>query len=135
MTAPQVGDSIGSSAYTPDALSLFLFGVAHWTAHRIHYDADLARAEGYPGLLVTAQLMSAWQLQLLSAWAGVAFEILSLTERNAGPAYSGDTLEVTGEVNAVEPSDGNGTRIVVALRVLKDGQPVVISEAVLRSAE
>jgi hydroxyacyl-ACP dehydratase HTD2-like protein with hotdog domain len=42
---------------------MFLFGVAYWTSHRIHYDPEWARAEGFGDLLVTANLLSAYSVE------------------------------------------------------------------------
>ena len=60
-----VGDSLGSCERTATRVGMFLFGVAHWTAHRIHYDTEWARREGYPDVLVPGPLMSAWQVELV----------------------------------------------------------------------
>jgi 3-methylfumaryl-CoA hydratase len=133
MTATEgvrVGDSIGSIEYTPNRVTLFLFGVAHWTPHRIHYDVEWARGEGYPDVLVTAQLMSAWQIGLVTRWAGDPRYLRRFTERNLGPAYAGDTLTVCGQVAAVNPVE-QGLQVECSLSVVKESGPVATSTAVL----
>ncbi|MDT7773487.1 MAG: hypothetical protein QOC67_2411 [Pseudonocardiales bacterium] len=47
---------------------MFLFGVAYWTSHRIHYDPEWARAEGFGDLLVTANLLSAYSVEGVAGW-------------------------------------------------------------------
>jgi hydroxyacyl-ACP dehydratase HTD2-like protein with hotdog domain len=126
----RVGEPIGSVEYTPTRVTLFLFGVAHWTPHRIHYDVEWARAEGFPDVLVTAQLMSAWQIGLVTRWAGDARYLRRFTERNLGPAYAGDTLTVRGEVAAVKSIE-QGLEVECSLSVRKESDPVATSTALL----
>jgi hydroxyacyl-ACP dehydratase HTD2-like protein with hotdog domain len=126
-----VGESLGVIERSPTRVGLFLFGVAHWTAHRIHYDPDWARHEGFPEVLVTAQLMSAWQIQLVAEWAGPTGTLMRLTERNVSPAFAGEKLTIGGEVTAVRP-EGDHTMIDCALRVTIGDRAVVESVAVVR---
>ena len=60
-----LGQEIGPLVKTPTQITLFLFGVAMWTSHRIHYDRDHALSEGYRDVLVTAPLMVAYIEQML----------------------------------------------------------------------
>ena len=43
---------------------LFRFSALTYNAHRIHYDRDYARAEGYPGLLVHGPLQALLMAEL-----------------------------------------------------------------------
>ena len=43
---------------------LFRFSALTYNAHRIHYDRDFARAEGYPGLLVHGPLQALLMAEL-----------------------------------------------------------------------
>ena len=45
-------------AVTVDSVLLFRFSALTYNAHRIHYDRDYARAEGYPGLVVHGPLQA-----------------------------------------------------------------------------
>ena len=51
-----------------DPALLFRFSALTYNAHRIHYDRDFARAEGYPGLVVHGPL----QALLMAGLAGPA---------------------------------------------------------------
>ena len=126
-----VGESIGSVERVPTKVGLFLFGVAHWTAHRIHYDADWARHEGYPDVLVTGPLMTAWQADLVVAWAGAATALRSMEDRIVASAHPGERLRVSGEVTAVQHDDA-GTTVTCATRVRADDRDVVTGSYVLR---
>jgi hydroxyacyl-ACP dehydratase HTD2-like protein with hotdog domain len=123
-----VGESIGTAVYTPTRVTLFLFGVAHWTAHRIHYDPEWAHAEGYPDVVVVGQLLSAWQVNLISDWAGDPSLLRRFTERNVGLAFAGETLTVTGEVVAVRP-DESGLEVECSVSVRSPSYQVADSRA------
>ena len=43
---------------TPDPVQLFRFSALTFNGHRIHYDRDHAREEGYPGLIVHGPLIA-----------------------------------------------------------------------------
>jgi len=130
MAQVAVGDSLGVIERTPTRVGLFLYGVAHWTAHRIHYDPEWARHEGYPEVLVTAQLMSAWEIELVTRWAGSAGSLVRLTERNVAPAFAGDQLAVSGEVTSVAVGS-QFTAVECAVRVRAGDRLIVDSVAVV----
>ena len=126
-----VGDGLGSSERTSTRVGMFLFGVAHWTAHRIHYDTDWARHEGYPDVLVPGPLMTAWQVDLVTAWAGSPRALVSMEDRNAAPAFPGDVLTVTGEVTAVEHESAS-TTVTCSTRVRADDRDIATGTFVVR---
>jgi hydroxyacyl-ACP dehydratase HTD2-like protein with hotdog domain len=124
-----VGDELPTATRTPTRLTLFLFGVAYWTAHRVHYDVELARAEGFDDVLVTANLLSGYLAALTTQWAGDPGCLRTLTERNLSPAVAGDELTIRGSV--IELIQETGT-VRCALTVDKsDGSVVVTAEATL----
>ncbi len=51
-----------SRAVNFDPVLLFRFSALMFNAHRIHYDRDYARQEGYPGLVVHGPLVAMWLL-------------------------------------------------------------------------
>lgn len=67
-------------------ITLFRYSALTFNAHRIHYDQDYCRSEGYPGLLVHGPLMA-------TALAMMADERKALTTfefRATAPLYLGD---------------------------------------------
>ncbi len=52
-------------AIDPDPVLLFRFSALIFNAHRIHYDRDYAKSEGYPGLVVHGPLTAVLLLDLL----------------------------------------------------------------------
>ncbi|MBB5791667.1 acyl dehydratase [Jiangella mangrovi] len=88
---------------------LFRFSAVTWNAHRIHYDAEYARSEGYPDVLVQSHLHGCVLLNAVLAWAGPGVTLRSFGWQNRGIAVAGDELIVTGEV--VEVRDAPGERV------------------------
>lgn len=110
----------------PTRVTLFLFGVAFWTPHRIHYDVEAARAEGFGDVLVTANLLSAYNVQLLTSWTGDPHCVLELEERNVAPALAGNALTVTGKVLDVAVVEGHRAARC-ALTITKDDATTVVT--------
>ena len=104
---------------------MFLFGVAHWTAHRIHYDSDWARGEGYDDVLVPGPLMTAWQVDLVTTWAGTSGALIAMEERNVTTAFPGEVLTTEGEVASVG-RDLQGATITCSTQV-RAGDRVVVT--------
>jgi len=48
-----------------DPVLLFRYSALTFNGHRIHYDRDWCREEGYPGLVVHGPLLATWLLDLL----------------------------------------------------------------------
>ena len=109
-------------------VSIFLFGVAYWAPHRVHYDKEWAQSEGYDNVLVTAPLITSYLVRMLTDWGGDGTSLKQITTRNLLPAYAGDKLEMRGEVTAKHSSG----RLRVALSVMKNGKEEIVSgEAIL----
>ncbi len=124
-----LGDEIPSRTFLPTNVSIFLFGVAYWAPHRVHYDREWARSEGYDNVLVTAPLITGYIVRMLTDWAGTETSLKQITTRNLLPAFAGDKLEVRGKVTA---KDSSG-RLKVVLSVMKNGEEEIVSgEATLQ---
>ncbi|PRX50456.1 MaoC dehydratase-like protein [Prauserella shujinwangii] len=90
----------------PTNLQLFRFSAVTWNAHRIHYDQEYARVEGYPNVLVQSHLHGAFLAEALVAWLGQDLLFRELSWRNKHYAVPGDELTVSGTVVAVEREAG-----------------------------
>jgi hydroxyacyl-ACP dehydratase HTD2-like protein with hotdog domain len=110
----------------PTRLTVFMFGIAHFTPHRIHYDVETARAEGFDDVLVTANLLSAYNVELLTRWTGNPHCLVELEERNVSPAVAGDQLTITGRVLDVGVTDGRRTARC-SLQITKEDGTIVVS--------
>ena len=83
----------------PHEVDLFLFSAITWNPHRIHYDRDYARVEGYPDILVAGPHQAALLAQMLSDYArsqGGCLE--SMAVRHRSPAYCSQVLELAAVV-------------------------------------
>jgi 3-methylfumaryl-CoA hydratase len=88
-------DAAWREARTPDAVLLFRYSAICFNGHRIHYDADYARAaEGYPALVVNGGLST---LLLLDAAAQNARRaIASFVARTTSPLFCGRPMALCG---------------------------------------
>jgi hydroxyacyl-ACP dehydratase HTD2-like protein with hotdog domain len=125
-----VGDVLTPFSRTPTRVTMFLFGVAYWTSHRLHYDVEAARAEGFDDVVVTSNLLSAYNVELLSRWTGDPQCVVELEERNVSPAVAGDPLTMTGRVLSL--GDHHGRRAArCALAIVKDDGTTVVEGSAL----
>lgn len=127
----KVGDVLPPLSRTPTRVTLFLFGVAYWTSHRLHYDVQAARAEGFDDVVVTANLLSAYNVELLSSWTGDPQCVLELEERNVSPAVAGERLTITGHVVSLGDQHGRRTAWCALSTVKDDGAAVVEGTALV----
>lgn len=106
MNTIAVGSKIEPVEHTPTTIGLFRFSAATWNAHRIHFDTEYARSEGYPDVLVQSHLHGCFLLDAARAWAGPDAELRSFRWENRGIAVPGDTLTISGDVSASTVANG-----------------------------
>lgn len=82
----------------PSHVQLFRYSAVTWNAHRIHYDVEYARREGYPDVLVQAHLHGAFLIEMLMAWMGPQGRLLRFGWQNRAAAVPGDELTCSGRV-------------------------------------
>ena len=73
-----------------DTTLLFRYSALTMNGHRIHYDIDHARSEGYPGLVVHGPLLAQW-LMLVAAARG---PLRSFAFRATAPLFHFETAEL-----------------------------------------
>lgn len=123
-----VGDELPVVIRNASRVQLFLYSAATWNPHRIHYDADYARFEGHPDVIVHGPLQGAWLSQYVTDWAGPAGRIVGLSWQNRASALPEQDYEFRGRVTEV-----NGDE--VALEVWEqslDGAVLMPGEARIR---
>jgi 3-methylfumaryl-CoA hydratase len=85
-----------SKTIIPDTSLLFRYSAVSFNGHRIHYDQDYVREEGYPGLLVHAPLTATMLIDLFQqANPGVAIRRFEFTARS--PMYVGYPFTISGK--------------------------------------
>ncbi|WP_051426252.1 FAS1-like dehydratase domain-containing protein [Jiangella gansuensis] len=107
-----VGTPITPYCVQPSTVQLFRFSAATWNAHRVHYDAEYAASEGYPGVLVQSHLHGCILLDAVLRWAGQDAAPRRFSWQNRGIAVAWDLLTVTGAVAAIDDNGPGGTRLV-----------------------
>lgn len=127
----QAGDPLPTAVHHATRVGIFLFGAAHWTAHRIHYDVEQARTEGFADVVVTGALMSGWATRLLTEWAGDPYSLRELNERNVAVAVAGDTLTITGVVESLDAVDTTTLAHCAYQITRQDGVVVVKGTAIV----
>ena len=85
-----------------DPVLLFRYSALTYNAHRIHYDRDYARSEGYPGLLVHGPLQALLMAELARRPGRSAAEY---SYRLVSPLYDGQGLVVSAA------PDGDAVRV------------------------
>ena len=83
---------------TVDPVLLFRFSALTYNAHRIHYDREFARSEGYPGLVVHGPLQALLMAELARAGSEYSYRLVA-------PLYEDDGLIVSGA------PDGDAVRV------------------------
>lgn len=96
-----VGSKITPLVKRPTAVQLFRYSAVTWNAHLIHYDAEYAKTEGYPDVLVQSHLHGCFLVQAVMDWAGGDARLRKFKWENRRLAVPGDTLTCTGVVTAV----------------------------------
>jgi 3-methylfumaryl-CoA hydratase len=117
--AVQPGD--GDWVVEVDPVLLFRYSALTYNAHRIHYDRDYARSEGYPGLLVHGPLQALLMAELARrSWrpaSEYSYRLVSPLYDDQGLVVSaiqdGGAVHVscrsrTGRVTATGVIQGNG---------------------------
>ena len=104
------GSKLEDLVRSPTRVTCFLFAVAWWAPHRVHYDLELAREEGYDDVMVPGLLLNEYVVSAVTSWTGDPTTLRRMTIRNAAPVFAGETVTVRSEVVAVEevPATGAG---------------------------
>jgi hydroxyacyl-ACP dehydratase HTD2-like protein with hotdog domain len=96
-------DELISAERRPGELDLFMFCAATWLTHRIHFDRDYARSEGYRDLVVPGPLQNALLGQFLADFAAAHGGTLDYLEvRHRAPAFCGAPLRLAASVADAE---------------------------------
>ena len=75
---------------------LFRYSALIFNAHRIHYDRDYARGEGYDGLVVHGPLIATYLLELVRERRPEA-RLAAFTYRAVSPLFDSEPFQVCGE--------------------------------------
>jgi acyl dehydratase len=104
MTEIKIGDSVPLLEKLVTADLIMAYGAATWDWHRMHYDADFAREQGLPGVVLDGQAMGAIFARALTDGFGPRVFVTKLSFRLRAMVEPGDVLRCEGEVLSVEDS-------------------------------
>ena len=119
MTAPsqprvyesiEVGEPLTPLRKVITQAGLMAYGAATWDFVRLHYDADYARARGFPAPFVDGQMFGGILAQAVQDWAGPGAFLRRLSFRNRVMTYPGDTITCKGRVT--EKTEEAGERLI-----------------------
>lgn len=116
----------------PTYIQLFRYSAITWNTHRIHYDQNYAREEGYPYVLVQSHLHGAFLTQLCTDWMGLEGKLKKLTISVKRFAIPGDTLTCKGTVIEKKVENGEGIVIVELAEVNQKGEICAPGQAVIQ---
>ncbi|MGA3360600.1 MAG: MaoC family dehydratase N-terminal domain-containing protein [Solirubrobacteraceae bacterium] len=127
----QAGTALAPVAYETSTVQVFRYSAATWNTHRIHYDREYARAEGYPDVLVQSHLHGALLARYATGWAGEEGRLTELALRVRRYAVAGETLTVSGVVTAVSRLARERAELTLSLAETRscDGETCVSGEA------
>lgn len=95
------------------------YGAATWDWHRMHYDADDARARGFAGPVVDGQMFGALIARQVREWAGPRARFLELEFRNRGFVVVPSTVTLRSAV-AARTEAPRGERIEIATQIFDE---------------
>ncbi len=101
-----VGEQIPALRVTVDETQLFFFSAATYNGHRIHYDKQWAREEGYDDVLVHGPLQAALLARAIGDWIGGRGRLVSFSVQNRAVAHPGESLRFGGVVTGTRLTDG-----------------------------
>jgi hydroxyacyl-ACP dehydratase HTD2-like protein with hotdog domain len=114
-----------STTFTPTELELFMFCAITWNTHRIHYDREYARTEGYPDLVVPGPLQTARAAQMLEEFCfNEGGRLRHLAVRHRLPVYCHQELQLSAELRRPKSED-NAPTVEALVRITDDQQRAV----------
>ena len=102
----EVGASLPTLEKMPTTQLLVMYAGASGDFYPIHYDQDLARANGLPNVILHGALKSAFLGQLLTDWIGEGGALLKLSVQYRGMDEPGKALRCKGVVTSKRVEDG-----------------------------
>lgn len=117
------GDRLPTVERRPGNVQLFRFSAATWNAHRIHYDREYARCEGYPDILVQSHLHGCFLAQAALDWTNGSGVLRRFRWENRHYAVPGDILRCQGVIAGTRAGDdGAGLVDLELTEVNQDGR-------------
>ncbi len=101
------GQEILSYQVDATAVQLFQLSAITWNSHRIHYDLDWAKHEGYEERVIHGPFQAEILVQTLQRWLGTTGWLQKLSFANRRYAVLGETLTGRGRITGLREENGN----------------------------
>lgn len=127
MTAREIheGDPIPPLTVTPDLEQVIRYCALGWVFPRFFYDAEAAKAQGMPGLMVPGPLKLGFLYRAVEEWLGDAGFVRHVRAAHRRPDIQGRPITVQGQVARVYEEDGKRRADLELLVINRDGEPSV----------
>lgn len=114
------GDLLPPFTVTIGAAQLFQLSAVMNLAHRIHYDLEWARHEGYPNVVIHAPFHGEVMVQMIRNWMGPSGWLKKISYQNRHYAVLGETLTGSGVITR-RYEEGDLFLVDLKLEVSKPG--------------
>jgi acyl dehydratase len=119
----QVGDRLPEAAETIERIDLVRYAGASGDFNPIHWNDEVAKAVGLPGVIAHGMYSMAVAARMVSGWAGDPAAVRRLRVRFSSMIEPGQTLTAKGEVAEVD-----GTRVLVSFHAEDEKGNKVLSK-------
>jgi acyl dehydratase len=123
LTRVRPGDTLPEVAETIERIDLVRYAGASGDFNPIHWNDEIARAVGLPGVIAHGMYSMAVAARMLTAWAGDPAAVKRLRVRFSAMIEPGQTLTAKGEVAEVE-----GRRVLVRFHAEDEKGEKVLSK-------
>ena len=103
----KAGQEIPSYRVEATAVQLFQLSAITWNSHRIHYDLEWAKREGYEERVIHGPFQAEVLEQTLQRWLGTTGWLQKISFANRRYAVLGETLIGRGRITDLREEDGN----------------------------
>ena len=94
----EVGSEIPALVKCPTTMQLVKFAGASGDYYPIHYDKDIAQANGLPGVIVHGWLTLSFLGQMITDWMGAGGTLVKLSGSYRGMNFPGEDIICNGRV-------------------------------------
>ena len=119
------GEALCPLEKQPSNVGVMLYCASIRNFHRLHFDADFAREQGFDGLIVPGFMIGNWCAEAATRSFAADLRVARLRFRNAKVAYIGMSYRVIGSVAQVDRRAEGAPRAKCSIEVLTPEQEVV----------
>lgn len=119
------GEALCPLEKQPNRVGVMLYCASICNFHRLHFDAEFAREQGFDGLIVPGFMIGNWCAEAATRSFAADLRVARLRFRNVKVAYIGMTYRVIGSVVSVDHRADGALRAKCKTEVLTPEQEAV----------